>query len=108
VAGLAAVLVAAGELLLPTDGVGGFASRTAVWLTYPAVLVLTGFLSEEERRAAAANLSPSAIAAAFRRLRDRPPEPEPAADSPPLRTLPGPRLSREALEAEQRDEDAIR
>jgi hypothetical protein len=49
-----------------------------------------------------------AIAAAFRRLREHPPEPEAAADSPRLRTLPGPRLSREALEAEQRDEDAIR
>jgi hypothetical protein len=108
VAGLAAVLVVVGEVLLPTDGIGGLAARTAVWLAYPAVLVLAGFLSDEERRAAAANLTPSAIAAAYRRLRDRPPEPEPAAESPPLRTLPGPRLSREALEAEQRDEDAIR
>ena len=65
-------------------------------------------VSDEERRAAAANLSPSAIAAAYRRLREHPPEPERASESPPLRTLPGPRLSREALEAEQRDEDAIR
>ena len=108
VAGLAAVLVVVGELLLPTDGIGGLATRTAVWLAYPAILVLTGFLSDEERRAAAANLSPSAIAAAYRRLREHPPEPERASESPPLRTLPGPRLSREALEAEQRDEDAIR
>ena len=100
--------MAAGELLLPTDGFVGLAARTAVWLAYPAVLALTGFLSDEERRAAAANLTPSAIAGAYRRLREHPPEPEPAAESPPLRTLPGPRLSRETLEAEQRDEDAIR
>jgi O-antigen/teichoic acid export membrane protein len=108
VAGLAAVLVVFGEVLLPTDGIGGLAARTVVWLAYPAVLFLTGFLSDEERRAVAANLTPAAIAAAFRRLREHPPEPEAAADSPRLRTLPGPRLSREALEAEQRDEDAIR
>jgi O-antigen/teichoic acid export membrane protein len=108
VAALAVVLVAGGELLLPTEGIGGLVARTALWLAYPAVLVLSGFLSDEERRAAAANLTPASIAAAFRHFRERPPEPEPAIDSPPLRTLPGPRLSREALEAEQRDEDAIR
>jgi O-antigen/teichoic acid export membrane protein len=108
VAGLAVALVAVGEVLLPTEGIGGLVARTAVWLAYPAILVLTGFLSDEERRAAAANLTPSAIAAAYHRLRERPPEPEAATDSPRLRTLPGPRLNREALEAEQRDEDAIR
>ncbi len=59
VAGLAAVLVAAGELLLPTEGFVGLVSRTGVWLTYPLLLYGTGFLSDEERRAAAANLNPS-------------------------------------------------
>jgi O-antigen/teichoic acid export membrane protein len=103
--GLAAILVAAGELLLPTEGIGGLASRTAVWLAYPLVLSLTGFLSDEERRAAANNLSPAAVAAAFRRVREASPEPEPepAAPGPGGR---GPQLTGEALEAEQRDEDA--
>jgi O-antigen/teichoic acid export membrane protein len=113
VAGLAAVLVAVGELLLPTDGVGGLASRTAVWLAYPAVLVLTGFLSEEERRAAAANLTPSALREAYARFRSGPPARAPgpeaeAAERPSWGEPPGrgPRLTREALEAAQRDEDA--
>ena len=99
---LAAGLVLIGELLLPTDGLDGLASRTAIWLCYPAALYLTGFLSDEERRAAANNLSPSAVAAALRRLRESPPEEQPD-EEPRAR---GPRLTRETLEAEQRDEDA--
>jgi hypothetical protein len=108
-AGLAIVLVAVGEVLLPTEGFGGLAGRIAVWLAYPLLLFGTGFLSEEEREAAGRVLSPTAVRAALARLRAAPAEeaatePEPAR----LRTLPGPRLTREALEAEQRDEDAIR
>jgi O-antigen/teichoic acid export membrane protein len=104
VAGLAVVLVAAGELLLPTDGLGGLAARVGVWLTYPLLLFGSGFLSDEERRAAAANLSPRAIREALRRLpeaRAAEPEPEPPEGR-------GPRLTEEALEASQRDEDALR
>jgi O-antigen/teichoic acid export membrane protein len=101
---LAAAIVAAGELLLPTDGLDGLASRTALWLLYPAVLWATGFLSDEERRAAANNLSPAAIRAAFRRLRESPPEETEAAE--PEQPVRAPRLTRETLEAEQRDEDA--
>jgi O-antigen/teichoic acid export membrane protein len=100
---LAAALVAAGELLLPTDGIDGFAGRTAVWLAYPLALWASGFLSDEERRAAAANLTPGAIAASLRRLREAPPDEE--AGEPTARGR-GPRLTRETLEAEQRDEDA--
>jgi O-antigen/teichoic acid export membrane protein len=104
---LAAALVAAGELLLPTDGLDGLAARTAVWLLYPLTLWGTGFLSDEERRAAANNLTPSAIAAALRRLRESPPEEADAELEPEdERRGRGPRLTREALEAEQRDEDA--
>jgi hypothetical protein len=110
--GLAALLVAAGEFLLPTAGVAALAGRTAFWLAYPLLLWATGFLNEEERRAAGNLLSPSGAMARLRALRDRPAEEEaglaPEAESPRLRTLPGPRLTREALEAEQRDEDAIR
>ncbi|MBM3667328.1 MAG: hypothetical protein FJW90_07595 [Actinobacteria bacterium] len=101
---LAGLLVAAGEVLLPTDGFAGLASRTLAWLLYPAVLFLTGFLSEEERRAAANNLTPSAIRDSYRRLRESPPEPE--RERPEAEEGAGPRLTRETLEAAQRDEDA--
>jgi O-antigen/teichoic acid export membrane protein len=47
--GVAAALVAAGELLLPTEGATGLIGRTAVWLAYPAVLYLAGFLTPPER-----------------------------------------------------------
>jgi len=45
----AAGLIGAGEALLPTSGFAGLASRTAVWLAYPAVLYAMGFLHEEEK-----------------------------------------------------------
>src|SRR6185436_6908970 len=38
-----AALIAAGELLLPTDGADGLALRTLLWLAYPLVLLATGF-----------------------------------------------------------------
>jgi O-antigen/teichoic acid export membrane protein len=103
--GLATVLVAAGELLLPTDGFAGLVSRLAVWMVYPAVLWATGFLHDEERAAAARLLRPSAIAEGLNKLRDR----EPLEELPDEGVMgTGPRLTREAIEAEQRDEDAIR
>jgi hypothetical protein len=108
--GLAAVLVLVGELLLPTSGIGGLAGRTALWLAYPLLLWVTGFLNEEEREAAGRVLRPSYVKASLQRLRDAPP-PEPASESDGEdRPSDGrrPRLTREALEAEQRDEDAIR
>jgi len=42
-------LWAAGELLLPTAGAVGLLTRAAVVAAVPAVLLLTGFLSPEER-----------------------------------------------------------
>ena len=101
--GLAAALVALGEVFLPTDGVGGFAARAGLWLTYPLLLWVSGFLNEEERRAVRQLLSPAAAMARLRVLRETPMEEAP--EEPPGR---GPRLTRETLEAEQRDEDAIR
>ena len=89
-----AALVAAGELLLPTEGFVGLASRTALWLLYPLVLFVTGFLRDEERRAIAANLSPSAIREAIARYG------ESSEASKAEKAIP------EALRAEQRDEDA--
>ncbi|MFL5907454.1 MAG: lipopolysaccharide biosynthesis protein [Solirubrobacterales bacterium] len=103
---LAALLVVAGELLMPTSGFAGLAGRVALWLAYPLLLWGTGFLNEEERGAAGRLLSPSTVRAALSGLRAAPAEgptpPEPA------QGFRGPRLTREALEAEQRDEDAIR
>jgi O-antigen/teichoic acid export membrane protein len=104
--GLAAVLVAAGELLLPTSGITGLAGRTAFWLAYPLLLWGTGFLTQEEREAARRVLSPSRVKSALAGLRAAPAE-GPSPESEP-RFPSGPRLTREALEAEQRDEDAIR
>jgi O-antigen/teichoic acid export membrane protein len=106
--GLAAILVLAGELLLSTDGIGGLAGRAALWLAYPALLWVTGFLNEEERAAAGRVLSPAYVKSSLRSLREAPPpEPEPAEDEEREEGR-RPRLTRETLEAEQRDEDAIR
>jgi O-antigen/teichoic acid export membrane protein len=88
VAALAVLLVAAGELLLPTDGFVGLLSRSAVWLAYPLLLVGTGFLSDEERRAAGRWLTPRAVLERLQSLPTRPAK------------------GQETLEAEQRDEDA--
>jgi len=112
--GLAAALVLLGELLLPTSGFGGLTGRTALWLAYPLLLWVTGFMNEEERRAAGQLLSPSAAVARLRALREAPP-PEPEEEeaveeepAEPEARRRGPRLTRETIEAEQRDEDAIR
>jgi O-antigen/teichoic acid export membrane protein len=105
VALLAVGLTAAGELLLPTDGFDGFASRVAVWLAYLALLWLTRFPSAEEDAALRRLLRPAAIAERLRAMGEQAPEPAPERE--PGGTRRGrPRLTREALEAEQRDEDA--
>src|SRR3954452_21559439 len=103
--GLATALVLAGELLVPTSGLDGLAGRTALWLAYPLLLYVTGFLNQEERAAAGRVLSPDYVRASLRRWRYTP-FAEPQSDE--ARDGRGPRLTRETLEAEQRDEDAIR
>jgi O-antigen/teichoic acid export membrane protein len=65
----AAAVVAAGELLLPTSGAIGLLSRGVLWLAYPAILFLFGFLHEEERAGLAELMSPAAIAARAKGLR---------------------------------------
>jgi O-antigen/teichoic acid export membrane protein len=101
IVGVAAALVAAGEVLLPTQGAGGLLSRTALWLSYPAALWAARFLSPEERRTLAGLLRPSAVAERLRRLRVAG-APEPATVSESGR---GPRLTEEVYETEARDED---
>src|SRR4051794_31435731 len=103
--GLATALVLAGELLVPTSGLDGLAGRTALWLAYPLLLYVTGFLNQEEREAAGRVLSPDYVRASLRRWRDTPVA---ETQSDEVRDGRGPRLTRETLEAEQRDEDAIR
>jgi O-antigen/teichoic acid export membrane protein len=46
---VSAALVGLGELLLPTEGFVGLLARIALWLAYPAVLLLSGFFTTEER-----------------------------------------------------------
>ena len=103
IVGLAAAIVAAGELLLPTDGAVGLISRLAVWLAFPPALWFCGFLEPNERRVLRELLRPGAV---LQRLRA-------------IRTLPRrhgrgrggargarPALTPEVYEAERRDEDA--
>ena len=42
-------LVLLGELLLPTSGAAGLLLRIALWFLYPALLLLSGFFTPEER-----------------------------------------------------------
>ncbi len=65
-----AALVAAGELVLPRDGLDGFFLRVMVWLALPAVLWMAGFLSEQERRVLRTLLRPSAVRERLQALRD--------------------------------------
>src|SRR5688572_1721104 len=102
--GAAAILIAAGDLLLPTEGAFGFLGRVGFWLAFPAVLWVTGFLTREEREAIGRLMSPGAVAERLRELRDRAAE-EPSTETPPGEEGRGPRLTREVYEAEARDED---
>ncbi|MGH2950694.1 MAG: lipopolysaccharide biosynthesis protein, partial [Solirubrobacterales bacterium] len=74
-----AATVAGGELLLPTEGLGGLASRTAVWLALPALLLAAGFLTAEERSILGRMLSPTAVRARLRQLAAETAGDEPAA-----------------------------
>ncbi len=88
---VSAGLVAAGELLLPTDGFVGLAARVGVWFAYPLVLLATGFFTQGERNWLARLRHPGELVAQLRSLR-------PAAA--------GVGLVPEAYEAEQMDEDS--
>jgi O-antigen/teichoic acid export membrane protein len=87
----AAVLVAAGELLMPTSGALGFLGRGALWALYPLALRASGFFTPEERGWIVRLRHPGAVLAAVAALRSQPP----AVDG----RLP------EVYEAERQDED---
>jgi O-antigen/teichoic acid export membrane protein len=84
-------LVLLGELLLPTEGLGGLAGRAALWLAYPLVLLGSGFFTAGERRWLARLRHPSVLAAELRTLRAEPTRVDGVVP--------------EAYEAELRDED---
>jgi O-antigen/teichoic acid export membrane protein len=85
--GVAAALIAAGELLLPTEGALGLLGRTALWLSFPLLLHMLGFLSDPERKRLRELRARALELLAERRSAPR----EPGA---------------EVYEAERRDEDA--
>lgn len=68
----AAALIAFGELVLPTAGLGGFVGRLALGLLYPALLLATGFFTSEERGWLARLRHPRELAASFAAIRARP------------------------------------
>lgn len=93
-----AATVAVGEVLLPTDGLDGFAARTALWLAFPLLLLATGFLTAAERASLRTMLSPSAVRERLRELAS-----EPTSSQPEARAGYGP----EVYEAVRRDEDRL-
>ncbi len=96
--GVTAATVAAGELLLPTEGLGGLAARTLLWLALPVFLLATGFLSREERAGLRMMLSPAAVRERLRALASEPQRPEPDSEAG---------YSAEVYEAVRRDEDRL-
>ena len=68
----AAVLVGAGELLMPTSGAGGLLGRIVLFATYPLVLYASGFFTPGERVWIARLRHPGDLAASFQRLRAQP------------------------------------
>ncbi|HSK50296.1 MAG TPA: oligosaccharide flippase family protein [Solirubrobacterales bacterium] len=88
---VSALLVAGGELLLPTEGLLGLVARTLLWLAFPLALFLSGFFTAEERRWLARLRHPSELLRGLKALTAGP-------------TVDG--KVPEAYEAELRDEDA--
>jgi O-antigen/teichoic acid export membrane protein len=89
---VSSLLVIGGELLLPSEGAGGFLLRCAVWLAYPPALLFTGFFTDGERHWLARLRHPDELLRQVRALR-------PAAAGVDGR-IP------EAMEAEMLDEDS--
>ena len=89
---VSAALVAAGELLLPTDGIVGLLTRMTLWFAYPLALLAIGFFTSSERRSLAHLRHPVSL---VRRLRSFRPTPVVVDGSIP-----------EVAEAELRDEDS--
>ena len=65
-------LIALGEAVMPTDGLDGFLGRLALWLAFPAVLWVLGFLSQDERTMVRSLLDPAALRSRLIALRSAP------------------------------------
>ena len=102
VAVVAGGAVTLGVILTPVEGVGAFLVRLGLLAAYPLVLVVTGFLHDHERVAAASLLRPSAVMDRLASLRGASVEGPDDDDEGSM-----PRVNSEVLEAESRDEDAI-
>jgi len=89
---VAAALVAAGELLMPTEGAAGLLGRAALFAAYPLALFASGFFTPGERAWLGRLRRPGELAAELRRVRS-----EPAAVDGRIP---------EVYEAERMDEDA--
>jgi peptidoglycan biosynthesis protein MviN/MurJ (putative lipid II flippase) len=100
----AAVLVAGGELLLPTEGAVGLIGRVLVWGAYPAVLWATGFATAEEGAAIRRLLDPRTMRERMRAMLEAPAEPATEAGLGGEGGR-GPQLTEEVYVAEARDED---
>jgi O-antigen/teichoic acid export membrane protein len=70
---VSALLVALGELALPTDGLAGLLGRGIVWALFPLALLGSGFFSAEERRWLALLRHPRELLARLREASRRPP-----------------------------------
>jgi O-antigen/teichoic acid export membrane protein len=91
---VAAALIGIGELAMPTQGAVGLLGRVALVLCYPALLLLSGFFSESERRWLALLRHPAELRARLRDLGGTPPG--------------APGTVPEVYEAEAMDEDSPR
>jgi O-antigen/teichoic acid export membrane protein len=69
---VSAALVGLGELLLPTEGLPGLAARVLLWFAYPAVLLLSGFFTAEERGWLTRLRHPAELLESLRALRAEP------------------------------------
>ncbi len=69
---VAAALVVAGELLMPSEGVAGLLGRIALFAAYPLALFASGFFTPGEREWLARLRRPGELMAELRRLRSEP------------------------------------
>ncbi|HEV7771293.1 MAG TPA: oligosaccharide flippase family protein [Solirubrobacterales bacterium] len=67
-----AVLVAFGELVLPSDGLLGLAARAVIWLAFPLALFATGFFTPAERAWLARLRHPGEVARRIKAMRAEP------------------------------------
>jgi O-antigen/teichoic acid export membrane protein len=67
-----AVLVGAGELLMPTSGFAGLLGRVVLFAAYPVVLLVSGFFTPGERVWLARLRQPGELIASFQRMRAEP------------------------------------